>query len=99
MNEPYIFDFWHVIRYQLKKHKYINEKKNDEFAVSQKAFHSQKVSFRVSTLIPITKANPQNILISDWFAKINLANDISYCWFAKINPRVIYWKLPNTRKV
>ena len=41
--------------------------------VSKKAFHSQKLPFKVSMLIPIAKINPANVLISARFAKINLA--------------------------
>ena len=80
------------------EHKYINEREN-EFIVficknvskkrflskSKNTFHSQKVSFKVSMLIPIAKINPANILI--------------LAWFAKINPAIIYLKLINTRKI
>ena len=64
----------------------------------KKAFHSQKLSFKVSLLIPIAKKSRKCINISLICKKI-LAKQIFYCWFAKINPTIIYRKLINTHKV
>ena len=79
-------------------------KKENEFIVFicknnfKKSFHSLKVSFKVSMLIPIAKINLSNILISAWFAKVNLAkHNFFYCWFVKANPAIIYPKLINTQ--
>ena len=60
------------------KHKYINEKENEFIVficknVPKKAFHSQKMSFKVAMFIQIAEMNPANVLISSWFEKINLA--------------------------
>ena len=78
----------------------MNEKENDFIFICKNvfknAFHSQKVSFKVSMVIPIAKINPANVLISAWLSKINLAKQFFYCWFTKINRVIIYPKLINT---